>query len=153
MQWQPVEVLVDLPTSLPDTSTVFDPAHYADISAQLLEYGWCPNTEARNAQHQHVAPESEDAVEWCVIGSFKAAIKYMPQEMKPYALQYLRTAWNAANPMSMLDDQYEYKHNDKLAFQPHEVAQAHIVKMMRRVVEYFHKHPEANTWGQHANRK
>lgn len=159
-KWQPVPILIedqpeqstlDEPASrprrggvLPEPTTVSTPLAVYDRSYQLIKSGWIKGYEAVNADGHSVAAESEEAVKWCVIGSWKAAIHYEP-ELVPhdYMYKYMETLWNTANLNHMINMDHP---NPPYLNDGHNTEHSLILRCYEKVIAHLMKHPESNVW-------
>jgi hypothetical protein len=167
-KWTPSEVLVDnppagggvLPTEkqvefgnkyfsvgpmpLHTPPAVSTPLAVYSRSYDLIKSGWIKGYEAVTAEGHTCAPESEEAVKWCVIGSWKAAIHYEP-ELVPhdYMYKYMNTLWNTANLNHMINLEHPDppQLNDK-----QDTEHTLILRCYEKVIAHLIKHPESNQW-------
>lgn len=160
-KWQPSPILIGTETgrismyepeplkasaklvSLPQT--VASPLEVLSRARQLIASGWVKHTLAVDEHGTGVAPESERAVKWCVIGSFKAAIHYEPDQLVPhgYMEKYLSSLWNTANLNYMID----IKHGEIPVVNDYKIqTQEQIVRLFDKTISLVQKQPQLNKW-------
>lgn len=138
---EPVRTLTN--TIVEPVTPIFPPSHYFATARDLIGHGWVIGREAVDKDGRGVAPESEAAEKWCIIGAKKAAIKYAPVEFKQYMLRYLESMFNAANVGIMLQHNWVWNKNDGL---PSDAGQEVTYKMLDNAYKYCLKHPKSDVW-------
>lgn len=88
---------------------------------------------------ESVAPAAEDAVKWCILGSWMAVCEHEPDS--DYMFKYMNTVWNSANPAAMVSTHsgLPYEINDK-ANTPLEK----VVRFFDRTIQFLMDNPSFN---------
>lgn len=126
------------------TDAVRSPLEVYQRARDMIAHGWVQGYEAVDAKGNWVAPESEQADKWCVIGSWKGALHYEPDTIDhKYLYKYMETLWNTANLKYMITMDHP---NPPQLNDSHETAHEFIVKCFDKVIAHLTRHPESNAW-------
>jgi hypothetical protein len=87
-------------------------------AGDLVAYGWCQGTDARDIDDAPVKPWSPTAVRWSLLGALVAAVD-LPPDPEPSSLGPLRRALAAL--AEIIDDPSLSSWNDDAARTPEEV--------------------------------
>lgn len=131
---------VKLAPVVPDAKPPSLPSELFERSWQLMKNnGYIKGHYAVNAQGRDVEPASEDAVKWCVLGSWMATCEHEPDS--DYMFKYMSTVWNMANPGAMVSTRngMPYEINDR----PDTTIEK-IGKLFNRTINFLLENPEFN---------